>query len=78
MGEGKFIYPAPAFWKVPEYEHAEKLFEIGAKKELFDGLEIAGETDLCGAYMGKFPLVSISLKGICAGDFQTAGTWPLK
>ena len=53
-------------------------FEIGAKKELFDGLEIAGETDLCGAYMGKFPLVSISLKGICAGDFQTARNLAVK
>ena len=53
-------------------------FEIGAKKELFDGLEIAGETDLCGAYMGKFPVVSISLKGICAGDFQTARNLAVK
>ena len=53
-------------------------FEIGAKKELFDGLEIAGEIDLCGAYMGKFPVVSISLKGICAGDFQTARNLAVK
>ena len=53
-------------------------FEIGAKKELFEGLEIAGETDLCGAYMGKFPVVSISLKGICAGDFQTARNLAVK
>ena len=53
-------------------------FEIGAKKELFDGLEIAGETDLCGTYMGKFPVVSISLKGICAGDFQTARNLAVK
>ena len=53
-------------------------FDIGAKKELFEGLEIAGETDLCGAYMGKFPVVSISLKGICAGDFQTARNLAVK
>ena len=53
-------------------------FGIKKKKELFDGLEIAGETDLCGAYMGKFPVVSISLKGICAGDFQTARNLAVK
>ena len=47
-------------------------FEIGAKKELFEGLEIAGETDLCGAYMGQFPVISVSLKGVAGADFGTA------
>ena len=47
-------------------------FEIGAKKELFDGLEIAGETDLCGTYMGQFPVISVSLKGVAGADFGTA------
>ncbi len=47
-------------------------FEVGAKKELFDGLAISGETDLCEAYMGKFPVVSVSLKGVNGIDFETA------
>ncbi|MCD8362707.1 MAG: ATP-binding protein [Lachnospiraceae bacterium] len=47
-------------------------FEIGCDKTLFDGLAISEETALCEAYMGKFPVVSISLKGIDAGDYETA------
>lgn len=47
-------------------------FEIGCDQTLFDGLEIAGETELCETYMGKFPVISISLKGVNGGDFETA------
>lgn len=46
--------------------------EIGAKRELFEGLEIAKETALCEAYMGKFPVISISLKGAQGDSFETA------
>ena len=42
-------------------------FEIGGKQDLFEGLEIADEKELCDKYMGKFPVVSISLKGV-SGD----------
>lgn len=47
-------------------------FEIGCDKSLFDGLRIAEESTLCGTYMGKFPVISISLKGIDAADYETA------
>ncbi len=47
-------------------------FEIGCDKELFDGLEIAGDTELCEEYMGKFPVISISLKEVDAEDYLTA------
>ena len=47
-------------------------FEIGAKKELFDGLAISGEHALCERYMGKFPVISVTFKGIEGADFQTA------
>ena len=30
---------------------------------LFDGLEISKEKELCEEYMGKFPVISITLKG---------------
>lgn len=39
---------------------------------MFDGLEIAGEQKLCEDYMGKFPVISISLKGVSAGTFEAA------
>ena len=47
-------------------------FEIGCDKSLFDGLRIAEESMLCETYMGKFPVISISLKGIDAADYETA------
>lgn len=46
--------------------------EIGAKRELFEGLEIEKETALCEAYMGKFPVISISLKGVNGNCYETA------
>lgn len=47
-------------------------FEIGSDRTLFDGLEISGETDLCEEYMGRFPVVFISLKGVNGADYETA------
>lgn len=47
-------------------------FEIGCRRELFDGLAIMEETELCERYMGKFPVVSISLKGVNGNDYGTA------
>lgn len=45
-------------------------FELGADKSLFDGLAIAKETELCEKYMGKFPVVFISLKSVEGLDFE--------
>lgn len=47
-------------------------FEPGGRKEIFEGLAISKEVSLCEEYMGKFPVISISLKGIDAGSFDTA------
>jgi len=47
-------------------------FEYGCNASLFEGLEIAQETALCQAYMGKFPVVSVSLKEINARNETTA------
>ena len=38
-------------------------FEYGSDSSLFAGLEIAQEEKLCEEYMGKFPVISVSLKG---------------
>ena len=37
-------------------------FETGSDRTIFDGLEIAGDTELCDRYFGKFPVISLSLK----------------
>ena len=47
-------------------------FEIGCDKTLFDGLAISGDQDLCEKYMGKFPVISVSLKGVNGADYETA------
>ena len=47
-------------------------FEIGADRTLFDGLAISRETTLCEAYMGKFPVVFVSLKGVDGLTFEDA------
>jgi hypothetical protein len=47
-------------------------FEPGGRKEIFEELTISKETSLCEEYMGKFPVISISLKGIDADSFDTA------
>lgn len=47
-------------------------FEIGTDPALFEGLYISGNPALCEEYMGKFPVVSISLKGINSGSFEGA------
>ena len=47
-------------------------FEIDSDPALFEGLEISKEKQLCEEYMGKFPVISISLKAINAGCYETA------
>lgn len=47
-------------------------FEIGCDKTLFDGLKISEEKELCQEYMGQFPVISVSLKGVEGQNFQEA------
>lgn len=47
-------------------------FEIGCSKEMFDGLNISREEELCEEYMGQFPVISITLKGIDGLSFEAA------
>ena len=47
-------------------------FECGCRSELFEGLEISRATDYCEKYMGRFPVISITLKGVSAMDFLGA------
>lgn len=47
-------------------------FEIGRDPALFEGLKIAQEKDLCEKYMGKFPVISISLKSVGGLQYDSA------
>lgn len=47
-------------------------FEIDCDKSLFDGLYIKENTGLCEKYMGKFPVIFISLKGVEARTYEEA------
>ena len=47
-------------------------FEIGTDKSLFDGLAVSKEEALCETYMGKYPVVFVSLKGVDGLTFETA------
>ena len=47
-------------------------FSFGCNPKLFDGLAISEEKELCEKYMGKFPVISITLKGVEARDYEGA------
>ena len=47
-------------------------FEIGTDPALFDGLSISRESRLCREYMGKFPVISVSLKSVSGIDYSAA------
>lgn len=47
-------------------------FEIGRDPALFEELKIAQEKDLCEKYMGKFPVISISLKSVGGLQYDSA------
>lgn len=47
-------------------------FEPGTDKKLFSKLKISEETALCEEYMGKYPVISVSLKGMNAGNYEKA------
>ena len=47
-------------------------FEVGSNPLLFDGLKIIQEKELCEKYMGKFPVISISLKSVDGLKYETA------
>lgn len=49
-------------------------FEIGGNRALFDGLKISEEKEICEEYMGKFPVISISLKDVEGYDYDVART----
>lgn len=47
-------------------------FEIGRDRAIFDGLEITKEIALCEKNMGRFPVISVSLKSVDGAEYATA------
>lgn len=47
-------------------------FELDGNRDIFEGLEIMEEAGLCEEYMGKFPVIALSLKDIDARSYETA------
>ena len=60
------------FGKTLNMSMLKHFFETGSDKTLFNGLEISGEKELCDQYMGKFPVISISLKNVEGETFDNA------
>ena len=60
------------FGKTLNMSMLKSFFEIGTDKSLFDGLYISGNKELCDAYMGRYPVIFLSLKGVDGLDFTTA------
>ena len=52
------------FGKTLNMSMLKSFFEIGTDKTLFDGLYISGNKELCDEYMGKYPVIFLSLKGV--------------
>ncbi len=60
------------FGKTLNMSMLEHFFSIERDQSIFNGLEISKDTKLCEEYMGKYPVISISLKGINAAAYETA------
>ena len=66
------------FGKTLNISMLESFFSIDTDLELFEGLYISERKDLCEEYMGKFPVLSVSLKNIDAADYETARAMTVK
>ena len=73
-GEVNLFTRPRRFGKTLNMSMLKSFFEIGSAPSVFDGLRIMQEKELCEKYMGKFPVISISLKSVDGLDFQTALT----
>ena len=60
------------FGKTLNMSMLKSFFDIGTDKTLFDGLYISGNKELCDEYMGKYPVIFLSLKGVEGSSFDDA------
>ena len=60
------------FGKTLNMSMLKSFFEIGTDPSLFDGLYIANNKMICDEYMGKYPIIFLSLKGVNGLSYTTA------
>lgn len=60
------------FGKSLNLDMLKTFFEIGTNPALFHGLDIWKERELCEQYLGKYPVISISMKDVEGENFQIA------
>ncbi len=71
-GEVNLFTRPRRFGKTLNMSMLRNFFEIGTDKSLFEGLYISERKDLCEVYMGKFPVIFLSLKGVDGPTFERA------
>ena len=71
-GEVNLFTRPRRFGKTLNMSMLKNFFEIGADSTLFDGLYISQNENLCEEYMGKYPVVFLSLKGVDGLNFEEA------
>ena len=60
------------FGKTLNMSMLRSFFEVGTNPSLFDGLYISSRKDLCDKYMGKYPVIFITLKGAEGRNYEEA------
>ena len=71
-GEVNLFTRPRRFGKTLNMSMLRSFFEIGTDPTLFDGLYISKNRELCREYMGKYPVIFISLKGVDGMTFEEA------
>lgn len=60
------------FGKTLNMSMLEHFFSIEGDKSIFEGLKISKDTELTEEYMGRYPVIFVSLKGINAATYDRA------
>ena len=71
-GEVNLFTRPRRFGKTLNMSMLKYFFEIGTDQTLFDGLYISDNPQLKEEYMGKFPVIFLSLKGVEGLTFENA------
>ena len=71
-GQVKLFTRPRRFGKSLNMTMLKSFFEIDGNPALFDGLNITKDTELCNAYMGQYPVIWLTLKGVDALNFKSA------
>lgn len=71
-GEVNLFTRPRRFGKTLTMDMLKNFFEIGCDRELFDGLKISGEKELCEKHMGQYPVIAITLKDVSGDTFFSA------